>query len=128
MISFFLSATLALGWQAAASSSAEINKTDSQTQKWRIGVSLQARDGAGKNVAASMPFPIDWPEQKVKILSEEKPADVKLSYKPVSGGWAKQLVVAVANLPKGQERKAVVLVEVERTPVRPPVDTAGFVL
>lgn len=71
-----------------------------------MGAVLSAKEAAGKSVSAAIPFPIDWPKQKGKIVREEAPSDVKLANKPLPSRWASQLVMTVANRPKGQDRLA----------------------
>jgi hypothetical protein len=120
---------LVLGWQQPAASAAQgPTLGNAQTQQWKFGAVLSANNAAGKNLAASLPFPIDWPEQQVKIVRDDAPKDVKLSYKPLTGRGATQLVVAVANLPAGQKREATVVVEVQRRPILPPAETSNFLL
>lgn len=128
-LSMCLMIGVVLGWQQPAASAAQGPALgDSQTQQWKFGAMLSASGAAGKNLAASLPFPMDWPEQQVKIVREDVPKDVKVSYKPVTGRGATQLVVAVANLPAGQKREATVVVEVRRSALLPPADTANFVV
>jgi transglutaminase-like putative cysteine protease len=71
---------------------------------------------------------MEWPEQQVRILDEEKsPLVKKLSYRVV-GGTARQMVVEVPVLPAGKEARAVVTFEVTRQALLEPESTSVYLL
>ena len=54
----------------------------------------------------TVPVPIDWPEQTVKIVDEELSPHVrKIEYRLVDG-TVKQMMVRIANLKSGESARA----------------------
>jgi len=95
------------------------------TSKWRFGVVIKV-PGAVRGVEATLPVPMDWPEQSVKKISEEKSPTVHgLTYRTLDGG-VKQMVVSVPRLAAGAEASAVVTFEVAKRRIDPPIDTAIY--
>ena len=45
---------------------------ESTKSQWRFGVEVRAVGGPVAGVLATLPVPMDWPEQQVKRVSEEK--------------------------------------------------------
>lgn len=98
---------------------------EATTTKWRIGVTVHA-PGAVTGILATMPVPMDWPEQQVKIVSEEKSANVgKISYRTLDGG-VKQMLVSIPKLNAGEDAKAIVTFEVTRNEILAPAETAVY--
>jgi hypothetical protein len=99
---------------------------DSRTQRYRVGVVVTAEGGPCRGIYATLPVPRDWPEQKVRVVSEETSPHVKaLRYRMLPGD-VKQMVVEIPDLPAGQQAKAVVTFELERFAILAPTDTAGL--
>lgn len=96
-------------------------------ERWRFGVGLTARGGALRSVVATVTVPMDWHDQRVRIVEEELSPGVKVSYQPVED-LGRQMVVRVANLPVGVESRAVVTLEIKRLYRSAPTETDGFVL
>ncbi|MBS0208997.1 MAG: hypothetical protein JSS27_08600 [Planctomycetes bacterium] len=49
----------------------ELELLDPRVYRVRIGLKIEAPDGAAKQVVAMCPVPIDWPEQRLRLLSEK---------------------------------------------------------
>jgi transglutaminase-like putative cysteine protease len=99
---------------------------DLRTQRYRVGVVLTAANGACRGIYASMPVPADWPEQKVRIVSEDvSPAVKSLTYRTLGDG-VKQMVVEIPAIPAGGRVQAIVTFELERAAILAPADTAGL--
>ncbi|MEC9094272.1 MAG: hypothetical protein VX438_16295 [Planctomycetota bacterium] len=45
------------------------------TQQWEMGIEITSR-GTANGITAIFPVPIDWPEQKVKVLEANKTTNV----------------------------------------------------
>src|SRR5205823_5695932 len=45
---------------------------DERTETYRIGVVFSAEKGACTGLLATVPMPMDWPEQTVTVINEEK--------------------------------------------------------
>jgi transglutaminase-like putative cysteine protease len=98
---------------------------EATTTKWRIGVTVHA-PGAVTGIVATTPVPMDWPEQQVKIVSEDKSANVgKISYRTLDGG-VKQMLVSIPRLNAGEDASAIVTFEVARNEILAPSETAIY--
>jgi len=98
---------------------------ESRIQKWRAGMVIRAVGGPCRGLVGTVPVPIDWPEQRVQIVDEEVTSNAQVDYRMVDG-TVKQMVVAVRQLPTGEEAKAVVTFEIERHTQQPPDNTAQY--
>jgi len=99
---------------------------DARTQKYRVGVVVTAEGGPCRGIYATLPVPRDWPEQKVRVLTEETSPHVKSLRYRVLPGDVKQMVVEIPDLPTGQQAKAVVTFELERAAILAPADPSGL--
>jgi hypothetical protein len=93
---------------------------------WRFGVVVKAAGGPVSGIVATMPVPMDWPEQTVKVVSEEKSPGVGRVSTRVLDGGVKQLVVSIPRLAAGQEASFVQTTEVSKRPILEPVDVAMY--
>jgi hypothetical protein len=96
-------------------------------QRIKLGLIVTAGAGGASGMYGTIPVPIDWPEQTVKIVSEEPTSHARIEYRMVDG-TVKQMVVRIANLKSGETAKAIITVEVRRRAILAPDDTSGFVL
>lgn len=96
------------------------------TKKYKCGVTISARGGPCKGMVATVPIPMEWPEQQVQVVSEDISPTVKsVTYRTVGGG-ARQMVIEIPLLPAGEEAHALVTFEVARNTLLPPDDTSEF--
>ncbi len=95
-------------------------------ERWKVGVVVTAERGGASVLQATVPVPMNWPEQQVEIVAEDISANVgRVRYETVDGG-ARQMVVDIAQLEAGQTARAVVTFDVVTRPVAEPDDTAGL--
>ena len=95
------------------------------TQRWQIGLVIKANSQC-TGIFATTPIPIDWPEQTVKVVSEElAPATASVGYRTLEGG-VKQLLLRVPRLAAGEEAKALITIDVTKHEILPPDNTARF--
>jgi len=80
-------------------------------QYWRFGFLVQAV-GNCSGLTGTLTIPTDWPEQTVRILQEEFSPGVRARYQMVEGA-ARQMLVSIAQLPKGAEAKAILTLEIQ---------------
>ncbi|HEY2882217.1 MAG TPA: transglutaminase family protein [Pirellulales bacterium] len=100
---------------------------DPLVKKIKIGVKVKAVGGPCKGIVASMPVPIEWPEQKVVQGEEDLSHGVQhISYRNLEGGGAKQMVIAIPSLTSGEEAHAIVTFEITRRDILPPDDTSMY--
>ena len=96
------------------------------TKKIKCGVRITASGGPCKGIVATVPVPMDWPEQQVQVLEEDFSPTVKSVNFRVVGGGARQMVVEIPILPSGQEAHAYVTYEVNKHTLLPPDATDAF--
>lgn len=116
---------LVLTLPAHADDAAAIRLDKQMTSRWRFGVEVQADGGPVTGIVATLPVPMDWPEQKVEIVEEDISAGVKVSYRIIDKS-VKQMVVAIPKLADGQQSRAVVTFNVEKNWIEAPQGSAGL--
>jgi hypothetical protein len=102
---------------------------DSKVQRWRCGVIITATGGACKGLHGYAPVPVDWPEQQVRILEDQKDVSpgVKIGFENREGS-VKVMTIQIPQLGAGQEAKAIMTMEIQRNKILPPDDTDAYVL
>ncbi len=73
---------------------------DPRTYRLRVVIRIEAPDGAVKNVIATGPIPMDWPEQRVRLISQKMSPQAKCS-EQILKGQAALLKFQVPQIPKG---------------------------
>lgn len=91
----------------------------------KIGMVVTAQSGPCQGLVGSAPVPLEWPEQKVKIIKEDITPGVRADYRNVSG-TVRQLIVSVPFLGAGLEARAIITYEVQRSPIQAPTDPSVF--
>ncbi len=80
---------------------------------WLIGLRITASGGA-TGITASAPIPINWPEQTVEIIGEEKSESVgRISIKRLTND-ARQMVFRIRKLRPGEVAKAVLKIKIRK--------------
>ena len=98
---------------------ANIELWSTRKLKMRFGMQFFSNDNNCTQLFATVPFPREWDEQKVTILSADLPANAKFKEREVPGG-AKQLVLTVPAMGPQQQLDIVVTVEIEKSFINPP--------
>jgi hypothetical protein len=91
-----------------------------------IGVSISPVDGNLLEAIAQTVFPTDWPEQKVEIVEQNIPQNMKLKWRDMPGN-NKQMLVFAPILTPGQVQ-ATVKVSIEKMHTVAPEDTSKLVI
>jgi transglutaminase-like putative cysteine protease len=73
---------------------------DPRTYRLKVVIRIEAPDGAVKNVIATGPIPMDWPEQRVRLISEKLSPQCKVS-EQILKGQAALIRFQVPQIPKG---------------------------
>jgi transglutaminase-like putative cysteine protease len=73
---------------------------DPRTYRLRIIIRIDAPDGAVRNVIATGPIPMNWPEQRVRLISEKISPQCKAS-EQILKGQAALIKFHVPQIPKG---------------------------
>ena len=89
--------------------------------KYRIGLSLEARpNGECNDIFGSVPFPMDFPDQKVRLIEDECSEHIHLRYRDLKEGGCRQLLIKIRTLYAGEKAEAIVTVELTRFDCAPP--------
>lgn len=96
-------------------------------QRWRLGMVITAEGGGFRGLVGSTTVPMDWPEQKVRLVAEDLSPGVTISYRNFEG-TARQLVVRVPVLRANEEARAVLTFEIQRHLPLPPDRPDAFQL
>lgn len=137
-VAYIFTACLALTLLISTAANAQFKTTDTekpaggttlgekQTAFWECGLEVIARSGECKNLLATVPVPVDWPEQKVKLVEENVSSYAKkVDFKTQTGG-VKLMVVTIPLLPHGEKAEARLRYEVDSYAQEAPKDTTGF--
>lgn len=110
----------------AASPEVGVRFGDSTSHKYRAGVVIKAVGGSCMGLFATVPVPIDWPEQDVRVIAEETSPEVKrIRYRNIDG-TVRQMLIEIPRLAAGREAHALVTFEVQRRAILPPAATADL--
>lgn len=102
--------------------------SDARTVRVQIGVIVKSTGGALGGVLGTTPIPIEWPEQKVRIIDEQTTRNVKkVKYKNISP-TVKQMEVTIPRVVPGGEARALVTFEVDRSALTAPEVTDGYMI
>jgi hypothetical protein len=91
-------------------------------QRYLAGVVIKAEKGACKRLRGTVPVPIDWPEQEVRIVEEDFSPEVKNPQYRTTDETVQQLLFEIPYLASGSEVHALVTFEVRRRPILAPED------
>ena len=99
----------------------------------QFGMRFFSNDNFCSNMHATIPFPLNWPEQKVTVLNSEIPQGVLYAFRDLPIGakqqaLARQLVMDIAMLGPNNKLDLVVKVEIEKSFIDPPADPSVFVI
>jgi hypothetical protein len=95
------------------------------TSYWQMGMIVTAPDQPCQEIAGTATVPVNWPEQKVRVVEEEVSPAARISYQNQPGS-VRQMVVHIPVLPRGQQAKALIKVEIRRSAMQPPADTSVY--
>jgi hypothetical protein len=114
---------------AAADKPAEAadKRPESQTNKWEFGTSIRAVGGPCAGLMGTFPVPIDWPEQQVKIESEQITPNVQRhTYRATEG--LKQMIFEVPQLSTGSVAECFITFEITKHSQKTPDDTTKLII
>jgi hypothetical protein len=88
----------------------------------KVGIRIKT-GGECKGIDASVPIPMDWPEQEVRVVEEEISADVRgVDYRTLEGG-VKQMLLSIPRLGKKETCEAILTLDIDRKVILPPERT-----
>ncbi|NND98795.1 MAG: transglutaminase domain-containing protein [Pirellulaceae bacterium] len=98
-----------------------------QTQHWRIGLVLDTPVTC-TNVFATFPVPMNWPEQKVNLISQNVDRRITAwKVRDVAKG-AKQVVLQMPRITAGSNAELTLTLQVERSRILAPTRTDDLVI
>lgn len=95
-------------------------------QKWEFGVSVRSGAGPCSGVMGTFPVPGEWPEQSVKVASDNISPSVRHRLRKVEG--LTQVVLEITQVPAGGEAQCFITYEVVKRPIAPPLDKAALLI
>ena len=93
----------------------------------KFGVQFQAHDNFCKQVHATIPIPMQWPEQQVTIVSTDISPGAKYAMRPAAFGAA-QLVVDVPQVQMQGNFTAIVTMKIVKSFIKAPSDPSSLVI
>lgn len=94
---------------------------------WDFGLKVQAA-GQARNVNASFPYPMSFPEQSVEIIEEEKTGNVSRIRKSNPTKFAQKMSFSVSRVVGGQPQAALLRLKINKRMIIAPEDTSIFVI
>ena len=104
-----------------------------QKMEMKFGMRFLSNDNYCTNMHATIPFPLNWPEQRVTVTNNQIPQGVLWAFRDLPAGskqnaLARQLVMDIAGLGPNDQLDLVVTVEIEKAFINAPVETSVFVI
>ena len=128
LLVFLCCVGVGFGQQPDGSGNKAIKLDKQLTQRWKVGILLQAPPTAPCfGIYGTVPMPTDWPEQQVRIVEEEITPGSEVRYRILENG-AKQMLVVFPQVGAGQTAQALVTLEITRSSILAPDDPAGLVV
>ena len=95
-----------------------------KTTRFRVGAQISAVNGACRGIVAMVTIPLECPEQKVTIVSEDFSPEIgEVTYRPLPGGEVTQMLISVPRLNAGATAHAIITAEVTTSTILPPEKT-----
>lgn len=96
---------------------------EARTQYIQFGIEITAKGGPVHNLVGTVPVPIDWPEQQIRVADEEQDDEVrKVTYRTL-GDTVKQMRVELPRLGAGKTAKVLITYEIRRHAMTAPTNT-----
>jgi hypothetical protein len=88
---------------------------------YEFGLNISSQ-GESDQIVATVPVPIEWPEQKIFLVSENKTDNLKkFSYKDL-GNDGRQLILKANRLGAGESARGTIILRIEKRDILPPGD------
>ncbi len=100
---------------------------DYRTAELVLGLKLTASSGMCQNIYATVPMPMNYPEQKVRLLEKNFPVNATYYVRPLTEG-VQQLVIQVPSLAPNATLEATLKLEVQKAKILGPTDPESLVI
>lgn len=98
---------------------------DSVVQYWECGIQITARSAPVTNIVATVPVPVSWPEQKVRVAEDRHSPYANVKIQKQHGG-SSLMIIKIPSLPAGETAEVVTRYECESSAQIAPENTDGF--
>lgn len=105
----------------------EAKPGDAPVKQWKVGMAIAAEGSPFQRIVGTTTVPMDWPEQKVRVVEEDLSPGVSISYQNFEG-TGRQMLVKVRSLGANEEAHAVLTFEIKRSLPPGPQQTAGLAI
>jgi hypothetical protein len=96
---------------------------EARTAYIQFGIEITANGGPVHQLVGTVPVPMDWPEQQIRVVAEEQDDEIRrVTYRTLSG-TAKQMRVELPRLDAGQTARVLVTYEIRRHIMNAPQNT-----
>jgi hypothetical protein len=97
----------------------------------KFGMKFKSNDNFCTDLLATIAFPIDWPEQKVRVKESNIPPNAQWQYRDLPNNaspTARQLVMSIPAMQPNGELDLIFEVEIEKSFITAPSDTSIYVI
>jgi hypothetical protein len=112
---------------AEATPSDLIQLGEFRTEELILGVKITASTGMCKEIFATIPMPMEYPEQKVRVISSNFPATARYYLRPLTD-TVQQLVITVPSMAPNSTLEATLRLEVQKAKILGPTDPEALVI
>ena len=99
---------------------------EARTRYIQFGIEITAKGGPVHNLIGTVPVPVDWPEQQIRVVDEKTDDEItKVTYRMLND-TVKQMRVELARLGAGKTARVLVTYEVRRHLMTAPKKTDGL--
>jgi len=99
-----------------------------ETKRWQIGLKLNTNGVTCNGILATFPVPMEWPEQLVKVVSEQIDDSVNHWEMRDLPGGARQVVLTIPRALRGSDPEILFDLDVTRSRILPPEQTDDLVI
>jgi hypothetical protein len=94
----------------------------------QLGLTVESQGGECRGIHGTTPMPIEWPEQSIRVASEDiTPNVAHVDYRMV-GGTVQQMIIDVPFVAPNEKVNALVTLEVTKRAIVAPTDTSRYVI
>ncbi len=124
VLALFVDAVAIAAEPDAKISPADIQLSERETVRWRMGIKIEAA-GTVTGIVTTFAVPMDWPEQAVTLVEQDlTPHFRKPTFRELDG--VKQVVLNIPRLAAGDEAHAYFVYDIARRDIDTPEETQGL--
>jgi hypothetical protein len=112
---------------AEVTASSLIEYGEYRTEELILGMKITASSGLCKDVFATIPMPMEYPEQKVRVTATNFPATARYYVRPLTA-TVQQLVITIPAVAPNSVVEATVRIEVQKAKILGPTDPEALVI